>query len=157
MKTGLAIRTNQYPATCATCAQHVPAGEGALRQGKGRWYVVHLDDCPEAPAPLEAGIYVVGEQIVKLQASRETKRLYGKVLSPIGGRRLTEAGEQVQWEFLYAPGAVKEVKERGEKMSKAAAMEFGIRYGICCQCGRGLKDATSVAAGIGPTCIKKFA
>lgn len=37
-------RPNRYPATCAKCGGHVPAGEGRLvsRTRGGRWTVVHV-------------------------------------------------------------------------------------------------------------------
>jgi hypothetical protein len=42
-------------------------------------------------------------------------------------------------------------------MPKARAIEFTTRYGKCIVCGRHLKAAKSVEAGIGPVCIKYFA
>lgn len=39
--------------------------------------------------------------------------------------------------------------------TKAAQIRFGVKFGACYECGRGLTDATSRARGLGPDCAKK--
>lgn len=39
---------------------------------------------------------------------------------------------------------------------KSAAIKFGQRSGICCVCGAGLTNHTSIDAGIGPICAEKM-
>lgn len=39
---------------------------------------------------------------------------------------------------------------------KAAAIAYGLKYGVCSCCGRELTDPVSVANGIGPICAEKF-
>lgn len=100
----------------------------------------------------EVGMYrnAAGD-IFKVQRSRTSGGLYAKALTPIGGRRLTEEDEVVGFEFTYAGGAIRTLRA-SDRMSLEDAKAFGIRYGICCVCGITLKDATSVALGIGPVC-----
>jgi hypothetical protein len=106
--------------------------------------------------PVEIGIYRndAGE-IFKVQKSKQTEGLYAMKLTPIGGQRLSEAGEKVQWKFVYAKGAIRTLTA-SNRLTLEAAKAFGIQYGVCVVCGRTLVDADSVAAGIGPVCAKKF-
>jgi hypothetical protein len=101
----------------------------------------------------EVGMYRQGEDIFKVQRS-QTGNLYAKQLVQIGGERLTEVDEIVNFEFQYAPGAVRALRT-GNRMTLDEAKAFGIRYGVCCVCGARLSDATSVANGIGPVCGKR--
>lgn len=94
--------------------------------------------------------------IFKVQTSKTSGHLYAKHLRPISGERLTEADTRIRFEFVYAPGAVQALTE-DMRMSLDEAREFGIRTGTCCVCGAFLKDATSVANGIGPVCAKRQA
>lgn len=89
--------------------------------------------------------------IFKVQKSKDSGRLYAKRLQPIGGRRLTETDETVRFEFAYDKGAIYRL-DASQRLSLDDAKAFGIRYGVCCVCGAFLKDAVSVAAGIGPIC-----
>lgn len=44
------MKTNKYPARCATCRVQVPANGGTLTKRGRRWIVNHLD-CKAAGAP----------------------------------------------------------------------------------------------------------
>jgi len=102
------------------------------------------------------GMYrLANGDIFKVQASREDKtRLYAKALTPIGGRRLTETDETVAFEFTYAAGAIHQLTA-ADRMSVDDAKAFGLKFGVCCVCGKTLTDAKSVARGIGPVCAGK--
>lgn len=103
---------------------------------------------------LTVGMYKTDAgDIFKVQKS-QTGNLYAKQLVPIGGRRLTDADTVVQFEFVYAPSAVRTLSS-AQRMTLEQARAFGIRYGVCCVCGITLKDAKSVAAGIGPICARR--
>lgn len=105
-----------------------------------------------APAITAEGMYRDAEgQPVKVQRSRQSGHLYAKRLVRIGGERLTEADEVVRFEFQYEKGLLFRLTP-ADRMTMYEAKAFGIRYGVCCVCGAPLKDATSVAAGIGPVC-----
>lgn len=105
--------------------------------------------------PLAVGMYRHGDDIYKVQKSRDSDNRYAKRLTPIGGRRLVDAtGEVVNFEFVYAPGAIAMLSD-DNRMTLDEAKEFGIRYGVCCVCGTTLADAVSVANGIGPVCAKR--
>jgi hypothetical protein len=161
--TTTATRTNRYAGTCSDCGGHVPAEQGILIRQDGRWATRHHDDqhvtvtVPDTAAALtepvtETGMYRRGEDIFKVQRSRQSGNLYAKRLVPIGGQRLVDDTEEVVgFEFAYAPGTVQNLTP-ADRMTLDEAKAFGLRYGVCCVCGAHLKDATSVAAGIGPVC-----
>lgn len=106
---------------------------------------------------LSAGMYqnAIGE-IFKVQISKTSGNPYAKKLQPINGQRMVDATEErVNFEFVYAPGAVYSLTaEMAMTMEQAKA--FGLRFGVCCVCGAFLKDAKSVAQGIGPVCGKRY-
>ncbi len=105
---------------------------------------------------LEPRIYrPKGGDIFKVQRTRDGQRVYAKQLVQIGGRRIVESDEVVQFEFEFAPGALRWLKGE-DRISEDEARAFGIRYGICCVCGTRLKDADSVQAGIGPICVTRI-
>lgn len=107
---------------------------------------------PVAVQVTEPGMYQRDGEVYKVQRARGSDRLYAKRLVVIGGRRLRDADEaRVNFEFEYDRGAVFRL-EPGDRMSQEQARAFGIRYGVCCVCGITLKDAESVARGIGPVC-----
>lgn len=123
-------------------------------------------DTPRAPRPsigaavvanpvVEPGMYRLGEAIFKVQRSKTSQKLYALELTRIGGQRLAQDGSTVKWEFQYAPGAIVRLSAT-DKLSIEDAKKFGIETGVCCVCGAFLSDAKSVAAGIGPTCAKRF-
>jgi len=103
----------------------------------------------------QVGMYKHGEDIVKVQASKQTGNLYAKKLVQIGGQRLNEQDARVKFDFQYAPGLVREIRS-DERMSLEEAKAFGIKYGVCCVCGAFLCDAKSVSEGIGPVCAKRL-
>lgn len=114
-----------------------------------------VGDASAAADPVTTpGMYRHAGHIYKVQRARTSGHLYAQRLTPIGGERLTTDGQVVGWEFQYAPGSFRSLRA-GERMTLAEAREFGIQYGVCCVCGARLKDATSVAAGIGPVCAKR--
>ncbi len=88
------------------------------------------------------GIYLVDGDVIKCQYSG-TGNLYGKVWD---ADSLT---------FVYTPGAQRRCNETN-RMSMDEAVKFGALYGMCCVCGRTLRDETSIEAGIGPVCAGKL-
>jgi hypothetical protein len=90
----------------------------------------------------EDGMYRLGDQIVKVQKSRQGDRLYAKAL--LGNK---EEG----FYFEYAPGLVNKLTA-GDRMSLEEAKEFGALYNWCCVCSTRLTKESSIAAGIGPIC-----
>jgi hypothetical protein len=106
------------------------------------------------PEALKPGMYCLGEEIYKVQVSKTSGNPYAKRLERIGGDRLSETDQVVNWDFVYAPGAVRALTP-AMRMTLAEAQAFGIRFGICCVCGAFLSDAKSVANGIGPVCARR--
>jgi Family of unknown function (DUF6011) len=104
----------------------------------------------------EEGLYVHDERVYKVQRSKSSGRLYAKVLTTTipEARRLTEAGETVNFDYVYAPGAFR-VLTAANRLTPEVAERLSIVYSWCIRCGRALKRAESVAAGMGPVCRNK--
>lgn len=101
----------------------------------------------EAREELEAGIYLHDGEIFKVQrAVHGSGNMYAKRLTVIDGTGT----------FEFAGGMVRKLKA-DERMTLDQAREYGAVYGVCCNCGRTLTDETSIEAGIGPVCAKRFA
>jgi Family of unknown function (DUF6011) len=81
-------------------------------------------------------------------------RLYAKRLVE-SAPRITEAGTEIPFELVYAPGAIFDLA-LADRMPLAEAEELATRYAACIVCGHGLKAAKSVRQSIGPVCIKYF-
>lgn len=118
-----------------------------------------LKEAPLVPSPtlaaLEPGMYQREGVIYRVQEAKQSGRLYAKRLVECGGDRLRDADEAVvHFEFEYANGAIYNLAPE-HRMTTDEARAFGIRYGICCVCAAPLKDAESVALGIGPVCRKR--
>lgn len=104
---------------------------------------------------VQVGMYRdVDGSLFKVQQSKTSGGFYAKRLVPIGGERLTDLDAVVQWEFRYEAGLIRQMGN-AQRLTLEEAKAFGIRYGVCCVCGAFLKDATSVANGIGPVCAKR--
>lgn len=103
--------------------------------------VYAVGDAPGTFRPETPGLYAKEDgTIVKVQQSRNSGRLYGKVLDDEG-------------HFEYEPKAVREVVR---KLTLEEAAAYGRRTGVCCNCGRELTDPASIEAGIGPVCAGRL-
>jgi len=92
----------------------------------------------EAPAyaVLPEGIYFKAGEVYKVKKSG-AGRMYATKL--------------VGTSFVYDMAYIRELAVE-DKITLAQAREYGIKYGVCCICGRTLTDEVSVANGIGPVC-----
>jgi uncharacterized protein DUF6011 len=130
--------------------------EGSL----SKWRAMELiDELKAAPldlanSPIQLGVYRHNGDVYAVQLTRDQTRLYAKRLVEIGGVRLTEAGERVNVDFKYEPGAIGKLRPE-ERLSWEDARPLVIRYGVCLF-GHPLRDATSVELGIGPVCRSRF-
>lgn len=106
-------------------------------------------------AQLDPGVYEVDGTVYVVKPNRQRTRLYAKRLVEINAERATEAGERVQIEFEYAPGAIYQIRPE-HRMCITRAKALTIRYGRCICCGRHLRAAGSVERGIGPVCARSF-
>lgn len=106
---------------------------------------------------LDAGIYEAGDKIYRVKKSK-SGRFYAQVLTYDVGtiERLTANGTTLKAEYEYAPGAIQFIRSE-HRVTGARAEELLIVFTNCIVCGRHLKAATSVAAGIGPVCRGAFA
>lgn len=112
-----------------------------------------IDQAPHFVAPTETGLYVnpLSDALYRVVEYRD--RLIASRLYEIGGERLTEQGLVVNYEWRLLPD-LKQI-DAAWKATTDQEVAFGIRYTTCSRCWRRLKDATSVALGIGPECRKK--
>ena len=106
---------------------------------------------------VEPGMYLLDDGTVyQVVLNKAETGSYAKVLVESSTKRITAAGELVDFRFEYAPGGVRRCKPEC-KMTLEQAKELSIRYGACIRCGTKLEAAKSVEAGIGPVCAKYFA
>lgn len=95
------------------------------------------------PVVLAAGFYQVGEEVAEVRISK-AGRSYGCQLDAETGK------------FEYDPGLILRIERIGVPLSQEGAIEYARRTGRCAICGRKLTTERSVAAGIGPVCIKRI-
>lgn len=155
-------RPNAYPAGCIRCHGRVGAGKGHLAKDQaGKWAADHGDDgCPESPVvvatvvarPNSDGIYRDDDGIIwKVQvAVHGSGQLYAKrlyVTQDPDGKRVGH--------FEYVAGAIHRLRA-DQRVSLDEARKYGALYGVCIACGATLTDETSIAAGLGPVCGKRY-
>ena len=136
--------------------QEVTLGECLGTQGRARLFAI---DKPKRPDDktirvYDAGVYESDEGIFVVKPNQAKTRLYAKRLVETPDR-LNYKGEHVPFDFEYDAGAIYRLKPE-DRMDVERAKALAIQYGACIACGRALKAAKSVEAGIGPVCIKKF-
>jgi hypothetical protein len=90
-----------------------------------------------------------------VKPNREKTRFYAKEIieSP---QRVNEMDEHVDFESIYRPGVVFDLKE-SDRWPLQDARHFLTKYARCIVCGAHLKAAKSVEGAIGPVCAKYFA
>jgi len=142
------------PVSMSDASAMIQTLKPAVAQKRNLCRSLNLSAPVEVPAPksyitVTDGMYAIDSPkgyttYFKVQvAVHGSGRLYAK--------RLTTDGV-----FVHAPGAIKDIREHGRKMSLEEAKECGKLYGTCVRCGRTLTDENSIEAGIGPICAGKF-
>lgn len=96
------------------------------------------------PAP---GIYVLGEEIVKVQPNKAGTNTYAKRLMPSGNSK------RGTWE--YVPGLIDRLAGATPATAEDMAA-YGHRTGTCGICGALLTDPESIERGIGPICASRI-
>lgn len=114
---------------------------GTLSSTEASALITKLLAMPTAGGASEEGMYRKGDAIFRVQRSLESGNLYAKKL------------DVIEMKFLYAQGAIKFLSS-ADKMTLDEAKAFGVETGFCCVCAKFLTDPKSVAAGIGPVCVK---
>lgn len=114
------------------------------------------DDEEEGLTPItEPGAFRFGGEVYVVRPTKDGERLYAKRVVEIQGDRLNELDEVVQIELEYQRGAMAFLREE-HRLSEEEGKALSLRYGRCIICGRRLKAAQSVEAGIGPVCRTRF-
>lgn len=115
-----------------------------------------LKDVPKLATPqseaveIEDGVYLKdGHYLKVVHAIHGSGHQYAKVLVPA----VDEDGKKVfSWEYLgKAPLAT---LSADDKLDAEQAKEFGLLYGCCINCARGLTRDESIYVGYGKTCAK---
>lgn len=115
-----------------------------------------LNDVPKLATPqseaveIEDGVYLKdGHYLKVVHAIHGSGHQYAKVLVP----SVDEDGKKVfSWEYLgKAPLAT---LSADDKLDTEQAKEFGLLYGCCINCARGLTRDESIYVGYGKTCAK---
>lgn len=114
-------------------------GGGVQPQYRWRNAVTPASTVLAPPTITDEGMYQKGTDIYRVTRSR-AGRLFAEILTPGGS-------------FVYTKGAVYDLKPE-HKMTVDQAKAYGHKYGRCCVCGKTLTDEKSIAAGIGPVCVK---
>ena len=87
------------------------------------------------------GFYLFNNEIYRVCQSRQSGRVYAKIL--------IDEGTKGRWD--YFKGMVSQLLPE-HRISLDHAKSFGREHGFCLICGATLTDPKSVAAGIGPIC-----
>lgn len=95
---------------------------------------------PKADKP---GIYLMDGQYYKVQAARESGRLYAKVGVQTHAER--------KWVWQYAKGAIYNIKA-SHLITPEQASEFGKLWSVCVNCLANLTHEESMERGYGPVC-----
>lgn len=92
------------------------------------------------------GIYLVDDTVYKVQISKTSGMPYALklVINSYGSA-----------DFVFERGAIRMIRPEN-RISLEDAAEFGMRFGVCCQCGRTLTNPESIERGIGPICLGKL-
>lgn len=124
--------------------------ERGLTKQEASTLISLLLECPKqalkAAVKAEAGFYVLGELVYRVQPAKSTGNLYAKVLK-------TSVFGKATWE--YAPGMVTKLAD-APRLTLEAASSMGHHYGVCMVCARTLTAEESVEAGIGPVCAGRI-
>lgn len=146
-----------------TCAEERMENVGAMLDNGLDAYATSrlIDRLKAAPLDLdevevEPGVYRRDDTIYVVRQNRTNAGVHARRLVEIGGQRLTAAGTVVNIEFVYDPGALLRLRPE-DQMTLEEARPFIIRYGKCIFCNTALSDATSVARGVGPVCVRRYA
>jgi predicted RNA-binding Zn-ribbon protein involved in translation (DUF1610 family) len=155
---------SKFSGRCTSCGGTIQQGETVeWTRGEG---VAHVGKCPEQASlssngdklnasTVGMGVYRKDGKIFVVKPNKEKTRCYAKeiVASP---PRMTEHGEQVDFETVYRAGVIYQLTEADKWPLKEAAA-FLTQYARCIVCGRHLKAAQSVRNSIGPICAGYFA
>jgi hypothetical protein len=114
-----------------------------------------------APTAVKYGVYRYdGDVYIVVESKKNTDRTYAKRMQE-SPPRLTARGEEVDFEWVYAPGIIWKLTEE-HRMTLDDARDLMIRYGRCLKCRHPLKAAKTLQTAeetgvmVGPVCRKYF-
>ena len=109
-----------------------------------------------AKPSITVGAYRKGNEVYIVRYNMDKTAMYSLKLVEAPSDRLNAKGEVVQFEFKYAPEAMRLLTPE-DKMSLEEAQRLTIMYKRCIICGHRLKTKQSLERGIGPVCAKNQA
>jgi|GEM_PF-6319664 NADH pyrophosphatase NudC (nudix superfamily) len=109
-----------------------------------------------AQPQITVGAYKKGNEVYIVRYNLDKTAMYSLKLVEAPSDRLNTKGETVQFEFKYAPEAMKFLTT-ADKMPVEEAQRLTIMYKRCIICGHRLKTKQSLERGIGPVCAKNQA
>jgi len=124
----------------------------------GRIITNLLEHPVRATEPLEPGVYEYEGVLYLVKKHRNAKRAKVERVSLLkdeSGDRLNLDGERVRHELFPAPGMLRRLR-REHRVTLATLEKYSLMLNICLHCGRELRVAESVAAGVGPICRQKY-
>jgi hypothetical protein len=89
-------------------------------------------------------MYIIGEG--------ETATVYRTIESKTSGHIYGKRLDGSEW--TYAPGAIRDIREHGRRMTIDEAAEISRTLTFCIRCGTHLTNSESIARGIGPICAQ---
>ena len=142
--------TSKFAGKCRNCGAEIATGqeiEWSRENG-----ATCLGGCIAKTVQLVGeGVYVCDGKFYRVQKGKR----YAEALTMIGGNRLNDANSVVKFDYVFEKGAIWKLRD-DMAITEEQAKGFGIQYGICAICGLPLKDAKSVARGVGPQCAKRM-
>jgi hypothetical protein len=95
------------------------------------------------------GVVIEANRMYIVEYAGETtiyRTIESKTSGHIYGKRLDGS------EWTYAPGAIRDIREHGRRMTIDEAAQMSRELTFCIRCGAHLTNPESIARGIGPVC-----
>lgn len=115
---------------------------------------------PKRSEPAPVGVYQKDGTIYVVKENRQGTRRYA-VRLVVGAPRITENGEEVDFNYEKAPGMVYALTE-ADRMTKADMQDFMLKYRKCIRCGyhlhaaKTLKRSEELGVMVGKRCATKM-
>jgi hypothetical protein len=97
------------------------------------------------------GVIIEADRMYVVEYASEIS-IYRTVESKTSGRIYGKRLDGSEW--CYAPGAIRDIREHGRRMTIDEASEISRTLTFCIRCGAHLTNPESIARGIGPICAQ---
>jgi hypothetical protein len=100
---------------------------------------------------LARGVIIEADRMYVVEYAGE-RTIYRTVESKTSGHIYGKRLDGSEW--TYAPGAIRDIREHGRRMTIDEAAEISRTLTFCIRCGTHLTNPESIARGIGPICAQ---